>query len=106
MHQPAPGRDELIATVEAVSEAYHPTPDKSDQDGAEPPDDDAPIHRATAALVADAAGLVAAAVGQFVGWAPGSAEAASLVTFVDTQPKLRGMVERALGVPEPTRPSP
>lgn len=56
-----------------------------------------PVRRSGMALAADAAGLALASVGRLSRWAPLPAELASLVTLVDTQPRLRRRLERLLG---------
>ena len=56
--------------------------------------------RQLTAVAGDAAGLALATVGRAARWVSGSAEAASLITAVDTHPAVRAVVERALG---PTR---
>ena len=66
---------------------------------AEVPDDRWALARAVTALAADAAALAVATAGRMAGRIPGAVEAAALMTVVDTQPKVRSVVERALGKP-------
>ncbi|MGI5182812.1 HAD-IC family P-type ATPase [Dactylosporangium sp. CA-152071] len=94
--RPAPTRAQLTAAVRAVRERY-PGIHDGPADRAPAPDHPAPLERAATALVADAAGLVVATFGRIARHVPGAVEAASLVPFVDTQPKLRAVLERALG---------
>ncbi|MCK9929056.1 HAD-IC family P-type ATPase [Frankia sp. Mgl5] len=56
-----------------------------------------PVRRSGMALAADAAALALASVGRLSRWASLPAELASLVTLVDTQPRLRCQLERVLG---------
>jgi cation-transporting ATPase I len=93
--EPAPSRAQLLALVESI-QAAHPM-DADSGETPEPPDDERPRTRAVTALAADAAGLALATVGRVARWTPGSAELASVITVIDTQPKLRAIAERALG---------
>ncbi|WP_131786537.1 cation-translocating P-type ATPase [Protofrankia symbiont of Coriaria ruscifolia] len=61
------------------------------------PDSAAPVLRAAVALAADGIAFTVASVGRIARWTPFPVELASLVTVVDTQPRLRGVVEKAIG---------
>ncbi|MGI5247351.1 HAD-IC family P-type ATPase [Dactylosporangium sp. CA-139066] len=93
--RPAPTRAQLAAVVRAVREQHPEIHGPADRPP--PPDHPGAIERAATALVADAAGLVVATFGRIARHVPGAVEAASLITFVDTQPKVRSVLERALG---------
>jgi hypothetical protein len=66
---------------------------------AEAPDSAAPVWRAAVALAADGVALALVGAGRLAHWVPFPAELASLVPIIDTQPRLRRIVERALGPP-------
>ncbi len=61
------------------------------------PDSAAVVLRAAAALAADGIALTVASVGRVARWTPLPLEFAALVTVVDTQPRLRAVVERTIG---------
>lgn len=67
------------------------------QPSGEPPDDGAPLARTLIGLVADATGLVLATAEPVTRRVPGPVEAAWLIALVETQPRLRAVVEQALG---------
>jgi calcium-translocating P-type ATPase len=95
--QPAPSRADLLAAVEAVRVRFRPSLPEPTAEAPELPDDDSTVGRTVTVLAADVAGLVLATVGRVAHRVPGSAEAASLITAIDTQPKVRAVLERALG---------
>ncbi len=78
------------ALIEADSHSRPRLPD--------PPDSPAPVVRAATALVADGVAFGVASAGRVARWLPLPIELASLVTVVDTQPRLRGILERAIGL--------
>lgn len=95
LRSPAPTGGQLRELVDRV-QTHHPVP-ASDPNQAEMPDE-GQLGRVVVALTADVAGLAFAVAGRMGRWIPGSAEAASLITVLDTQPRLRALVERSVGV--------
>jgi cation-transporting P-type ATPase I len=95
LSDPPPSREQLLQAIELTLDSFPaPTPGREPP---EAPDDPGPRQRALTALVADAAGAGLAIVGRVARWVPGSAEAAALVSMVDTQPRVRAAVEQVLG---------
>ncbi|WP_239341476.1 HAD-IC family P-type ATPase [Frankia sp. CiP3] len=116
LRDPCPSRQELVAVVERVERRDGAAADSADSaDGGEdegalagedsharpplpdPPDSPAPVLRAATALIADGVALGVASAGWFTRWIPLPIELAPLVTIIDTQPRLRGVLERAIG---------
>jgi cation-transporting ATPase I len=84
---------ELISVIEKLEREHSPQPETA-------ADRPVPLDRvpgAVAALAANAAGLSLAGAGRAFRTVRLPAELGSLVSFVDTQPRLRGAVERAIG---------
>jgi cation-transporting ATPase I len=111
---PGPARSELLDVVHRVTRRQGPDLHLPPGQGArqtspgpgpagdllaevEPPDAPGAQARAVTALVADVAGLVIAGVGRTARWVPLPPEAGSLVTAIDSQPRLRQALERTFG---------
>ena len=88
--------DELVDVVEAVERAH---PESSGVREPTPPNPAATdaVNRAVTAIAADLAGLSVGGLARLLRRARLPAELASVITFVDTQPRLRGGLERAVG---------
>ncbi|MDQ0028597.1 cation-translocating P-type ATPase [Arthrobacter bambusae] len=91
--EPAP-LEELVGIVRAVENRFGPG---VRQGGT--PVDPAPAERAAVELAAEVAGLAAALAVRLLRVPPVAAELAAGVSIVDSTPRLRGYVERALGQP-------
>ena len=87
----------LVATIEAVEEAHDIEDEVFAHDRPDFPGDIEPVQRAAVSLVADAIGIGAGMAGSVLGIPPLPAELAGLVSLVDSQPRLRRLVETALG---------
>lgn len=87
--------DELVNLVEAVEDAHAPK-DGRRQPRPDPTGDQAAA-RAITAIVADVAGLTVGGAARLLKLSPLPAEVASVMTFLEFQPRLRAVVERALG---------
>ena len=94
----SPPLAELVAIVDSVEDraSANPLPANGPADG---PLDRAPVGRALVALAADGAGVALAGISRALALTPLPVELASLVTAVDTAPRLRGVVEGVLGRP-------
>lgn len=92
---PAP-LEELIAVVRSVEDGFRP----GGRRGQEPAVDSMQVERAAVELVADVAGIAAAVLVRVFNGMPLAAELAAGVSVVDSTPRLRGYVERALGQPK------
>ena len=88
---------DLLETVDGVEEAHELGEERFGFDRPDFPGDLEPIERAIVGLVADALGIGAGIAGSVLGLASLPAEVASLVALVDSQPRLRRLVEEALG---------
>ncbi|HEX5496126.1 MAG TPA: hypothetical protein VFX70_16280, partial [Mycobacteriales bacterium] len=101
------GVDELIDVLEAVQDAHRgphrPEPAEPPGKPARPgpaapsPSAEDAVGRAATAIVADVAGLTVGGVARLLRAARIPAELAALVTVVDSTPRLRSRLERALG---------
>lgn len=91
---PAPTVDELVAVVERVEQETLGVPDGR---LCEPPDASGPVMRAATVLVADGLGLAVSSAAWLARLVPLPAEIPALIALVDNQPRLRRVVERAVG---------
>ncbi len=91
------GPDDLIELVEGVEEAHDMHLEAFPEEQPEHPGDVEPLHRQLFSLGADVAGLGLTAVGQTVRRRPLPAEIASILSLVDSTPRLRGMLEKRVG---------
>lgn len=87
----------LITTIEVVEAANDIEDERFEYDRPDFPGDIEPVQRAVVGLVADAIGIGAAVIGSVFGFPSLPAELAGLVPLVDSQPRLRELVEKALG---------
>ncbi len=87
----------LVAVVDEVEGGHLPA--TSTGASAPPSVDGAAVNRAALALVASGAGLALSGVAPVLRRTPLPTELAALVTVVDTQPRLRRLVETAVGKP-------
>jgi len=87
----------ILDAIEGVEEAHDVGETGFGLDRPEFPGDAEPVQRAAAGLVADAIGIGAAVAGSVLGLPSLPAELAALVSLADSQPRLRRMVEAALG---------
>lgn len=91
---PAP-LEELVELVRSVERRFRPEPGRAGDEGG--PAADAGVERAVVELAADVVGIAAAVAARLFNVAPVAAELAAAVSVVDSTPRLRGHVERALG---------
>lgn len=89
--------DTIIGLIEAVEEAddVHDTP--FPEEAPDHPGDAEPARRALTALAGDVVGLSLSLVGRVARRSPLPVELASLLSFVDSQPRLRSLLEQRLG---------
>jgi len=89
--------ERLVATVGAVEEATGTSTEEFPWSRPRHPSDAAPLVAAGVELAADCVGIAAAGVGRVVRLPALPRSARAVLTLVETQPWLRGRVERALG---------
>ena len=87
----------IMAAIEGVEEAHELEDDRFGYDRPDFPGDIEPVHRAIVGLVADAVGLVAGIAGSVLDLPSLPEEAAALVSVAESQPRIRRLVESALG---------
>jgi cation-transporting ATPase I len=85
--------DELVGIVESVERAH----ELAGADVSTHPGIDGAVSRAATALAADLVGISFAGVGRLLRATPLPVELTAAVSFLDTQPVLRGTVQRVLG---------
>jgi len=91
--------DDLIEVIEEVEEAHGAHRERFGFERPDHPGDREPARRALAGLVADVAGIGLGAFGAVLQATPIPIELATLVSLVDNEPRLRRVVENALGAP-------
>ncbi|MHB1533565.1 MAG: HAD-IC family P-type ATPase, partial [Acidimicrobiales bacterium] len=91
--------EQVIAAIEKVEEACGVSQDRFPVDRAEHPEDREPVTRHLLALGADVAGLGLGIFGKLLQATPLPIEAASVVTMVDNEPRIRHLLESHLGTP-------
>ncbi len=89
--------DDLVEVIEGVEEAHDMHQEAFPEEQPEHPGDVEPLHRQIFSLAADAAGLGLSAIGQTVRQRPLPAELASLLSLVDSTPRLRALLEARVG---------
>ncbi|HSF26518.1 MAG TPA: heavy metal translocating P-type ATPase, partial [Actinomycetes bacterium] len=89
--------DDLVDIVEGVEEAHELHEEAFPAERPEHPGDAEPLHRQVASLAADALGLGLSSIGRALGRGPLTEEVASLLSLVDSTPRLREQAERRLG---------
>lgn len=93
------GVDDLVAVVEGVEEAHDMHTDRFPLDRPEHPADAAPLRRHVLALGADVAGFGVSVFGRVLQATPIPVEVASIVSVVDSVPRLRHQLESRVGAP-------
>lgn len=91
--------DDLVSVVEDVEAAHDAHDERFPHDRPDHPSDAEPITRHLAALVADAAGLGVATVGQALRLNRLPAEVPGVLSLLDSQPRVRRFLEDRLGRP-------
>ncbi|MDQ6946571.1 MAG: hypothetical protein M3256_09920, partial [Actinomycetota bacterium] len=91
--------EDLLGVVEGIEEAHETGDERFPADRPEFPGDAEPLHRNVAALAADVVGLGASVFGQLLEATPIPAELASLVTLIDSTPRVRRVLETHFGHP-------
>ena len=91
--------DDVLSTIEDVEDAHDAADERFPHDRPEHPGDREPIQRQLFAIAADAAGMGYATASQLLHFAPIPAEIPGLVSFVDSQPRVRRLLEDRLGPP-------
>ncbi|MBK7323187.1 MAG: cation-translocating P-type ATPase [Candidatus Microthrix sp.] len=91
--------DDLISVVEDVEDAHGAAEERFPHDRPDHPSDQEPIKRNMVALVADAAGLGVASISQALRFMPIPAEIPGVVSLIDSQPRIRRIIEDRLGRP-------
>jgi cation-transporting ATPase I len=91
------GMGDLIEVIEGIEEAHGVDREKFSFDRPDHPGDREPARRAIAGLVADAAGLGIGVLGAVLQATPIPVELASVVSIIDNEPRLRRVVENAVG---------
>ncbi|MDQ6697761.1 MAG: HAD-IC family P-type ATPase [Actinomycetota bacterium] len=91
------GVDDLVTVVEGVEEAHQVHRERFSFDRPDHPGDREPFARAMTALVADGAGMALGVFGSVLRSTPLPVELASVITLIDSEPRLRRLVENALG---------
>jgi cation-transporting ATPase I len=89
--------DDLIDVVEGVEEAHDMHHEAFPEEQPEHPGDVEPLHRQMFSLAADAAGLGLTAFGLSARRAALPAELASVLSLVDSTPRLRALLEERVG---------
>ncbi|HET9691971.1 MAG TPA: HAD-IC family P-type ATPase [Acidimicrobiales bacterium] len=96
---PLPDWHEVVAALEEVEVAAGVGDARFSYERPEHPGDAEVLRRDLAALVADAAGLGIGVSGRLLRATPLPVEAASLVSLVDNEPRLRQLIDGRLGTP-------
>lgn len=91
--------DDLIEVVESVEEAHGVHQERFPHERPEHPGDDEPLHRATLALGADVVGLGLSIFGSVLQATPIPAEITAVLSLVDSQPRVRRLLEHTVGRP-------
>lgn len=91
--------DDIIDTIEDVEEDHDAAEERFPHHRPDHPDDLEPVQRRAIAIAADLAGLGVVAAGQTLRLARIPAEIPGLVSLADSQPRVRGVLERRLGPP-------
>ncbi len=94
---PPAAADDVHACVAKVRAGHASDAESAGGRQPEPPGSAGALASPLAALLGDAAGLVVATAGRMAGRVPGAVQAASLITLVDTQPRLRSALQQRLG---------
>ncbi|MDQ2728694.1 MAG: cation-translocating P-type ATPase [Actinomycetota bacterium] len=90
---------QLVEAIEAVEADYGVERCRFPLDASEHPGDREPLVRHALALSADVAGLGLGVVGRVLRATPLPVEAASMVTLIDNEPRIRHFLEAHLGTP-------
>jgi len=91
--------DDLVEVVDGVEEAHDVHGERFPHDRAEHPGDVEPLHRNLVALGADVAGIGVSVFGQLLRATPVPAELATVVSLLDTQPRVRRVFVDYFGHP-------
>ncbi|HXZ62969.1 MAG TPA: hypothetical protein VEG62_09515, partial [Acidimicrobiales bacterium] len=94
-----PSVDDLVEVVEEVESAHGVACELFPHERPEHPADFEPLRREALALAADVLGLGASTFGQLFRLTPFPIELASVVSLVDSQPRLRRFFEEHVGAP-------
>ncbi|MGZ4489539.1 MAG: HAD-IC family P-type ATPase [Nocardioidaceae bacterium] len=89
--------DDLVEVIEGVEEAHDLHKEPFPEERAEHPGDVEPLHRQLFSVGADVAGLGLSAFGRAARRSPLPAELASLLSLVDSTPRLRALLEARVG---------
>jgi cation-transporting P-type ATPase I len=89
--------DDLIEVIEEVEEAHDVAGWTFPPDRPEHPADFEPVRREAVAFAADVLGLSASVFGQVLRFTPIPIELASVVSLVESEPRVRGFFEQHLG---------
>ena len=89
--------DDLIEVIEGIEEAHDMHEEAFPEEQPEHPGDVEPLHRQIFSVAADAVGLGLVGFGQLTRRSPLPAELASLLSLVDSTPRLRALLERRVG---------
>ncbi len=91
------GVDDLVDVVEGVEEAHGLHAERFGHDRPEHPGDAEPIRRNAIALGADVLGLWVSVFGQVLGMSPVPVELASVVSLLESEPRIRRFLDAHLG---------
>ena len=91
--------DDLVSAIEDVEESHGTAEERFPHHQPDHPDDLEPIQRRAMAAAADVVGLGVVVAGQTLRLARIPAEIPALVSLADSQPRIRGVLERRLGPP-------
>ena len=91
--------DDLVETIDEVEEAHDVADERFPAERPEHPGDREALQRNAVAVVADVIGLALSVFGQVLEATPIPAELASIVSLVDSTPRLRRVLEVRLGRP-------
>jgi cation-transporting ATPase I len=92
-----PSVDDLVGIVEGVEEAHGVQDERFPYERPEHPGDIEPLRRQALAIGADVLALGGSLFGQFLRAAPFPAELGSLVSLVENEPRVRGILEHHFG---------
>ncbi len=91
--------DDIVDAIEETEEAHDSSGERFPHHRPDHPDDLEPVQRRAVAIAADVIGLGLVAAGQSLRLAHVPAEIPGLVSLADSQPRLRGLLERRIGPP-------
>jgi cation-transporting ATPase I len=92
-----PSVDDLVGIVEGVEEAHDVEDERFPRERPEHPGDVEPLRRQAVAIGADVVALGGSLFGQFLRAAPFPVELGSLVSLVENEPRVRGLLEHHFG---------